>query len=84
MSSVVALLTALYSASVLLRDIIACLRALQEIRLGPRKTAYSLWIACHLDYQPSPHPGMQKEPLNERDEDTKHKWLCKEYSAECA
>jgi hypothetical protein len=39
MSSVVALAMALYSASVLERDIVAYFLALQEIRLGPKKIA---------------------------------------------
>jgi hypothetical protein len=40
MISLVPLATVLYSASVLLRDTISCLRALQEIRFGPKNIAY--------------------------------------------
>ena len=39
MISAVALASALYSASVLDRDTVACFLAHQEIRLGPKKTA---------------------------------------------
>ena len=39
MISAVAFATALYSASVLLLDTVACLRAAQAIKLGPKKTA---------------------------------------------
>jgi hypothetical protein len=38
MSSIVALARALYSASVLDLDIVSYLRALHEIKLGPKKT----------------------------------------------
>jgi hypothetical protein len=38
-SSAVVLATALYSASVLDRDTVACFLALQEIRFGPKNTA---------------------------------------------
>jgi hypothetical protein len=39
MISAVALATALYSTSVLLQDTIACLRALQAIKFGPKNIA---------------------------------------------
>ena len=52
MTSAVALARALYSASVLDLDTVACFLALHEIRLEPRKIAKP-----HVDFLSSEHPA---------------------------
>ena len=61
MISAVAFATALYSASVLLLDTVACLRAAQAIKLGPKKTA-----CPPVDRLSSGHPAQSASENAER------------------
>jgi hypothetical protein len=62
----VALATALYSASVLDRDTVACLLALQETRLGPTKIAK---LPVDLLLSISPSQSASVKPLRKVEDD---------------
>jgi hypothetical protein len=84
MSSAVALATTLYSASVLLRDTVACFQELQRNQVRANRPQHSPpWIACHPDCLPSPHQNTPKGPKRVRPK-VQPMGHCKSYIAQNA